>query len=83
MLNGALEDVPQNRKELCAYLKKYISIQKEHMNREEAHVYPTLNSTLTEDDWKNINTELAYIEDPLFGDKAEKSYQGLFQHIVS
>jgi len=36
------------------------------MNREEAYVYPVLNSTLDESDWGKIDSELAHIEDPLF-----------------
>lgn len=82
MLESVLADVPQKREDLCACLKKYISIQKEHMNQEEAHVYPILKSKLSEDDWKKIDSELAHIEDPLFGIKVEKSYLGLFQRIV-
>ena len=82
MLEGVLAEVPQNREELCAYLNKYITIQKEHMNQEEAHVYPILNSKLDEQDWVRIDSELANIEDPLFGKNVEKSYQGLLQQIV-
>ena len=83
MLQGALADIPQKREDLCAYLKKYFSIQKEHMNQEETYVYPALNSKLDENDWKIIDSELAHIEDPLFCGKVEKSYQRLFQQIVS
>lgn len=82
MLEGALADVPQSREELCTYLDEYISIQKEHMNEEEVQVYPVLSSKLDENDWKNIDTEFAHVEDPLFGEKVEKSYQGLIQQIV-
>ncbi|MDH3608637.1 MAG: hemerythrin domain-containing protein [Gammaproteobacteria bacterium] len=82
MLQGALADVPQSRAELCTYLDEYISIQKEHMNEEEVHVYPILSSKLDENDWKKIDHELAHVEDPLFGEKVEKSYQGLIQQIV-
>ena len=82
MLEGALADVPQSREELSVYLKEYISVQKEHMNQEEAHVYPILNEKLDEKDWKRINSELAHIEDPLFGKRVEKSYQELLQQIV-
>jgi len=82
MLEGALADVPQSREELCTYLNEYISIQKEHMNEEEVQVYPVLSSKLDENDWKNIDTEFAHVEDPLFGEKVEKSYQGLIQQIV-
>ncbi len=82
MLEGALADVPQKREELCSCLKKYISIQKEHMQQEEAYVYPILNSILDESDWGKIDSELAHIEDPLFSRKAEKTYQGLLQRII-
>lgn len=82
MLRGALVDVPQSREELCEYLKEYISVQKEHMNEEEVHIYPLLNSKLNENDWQNIDSELAHIEDPLFGNKVEKSYQSLLQYVV-
>ena len=83
MLSDALADIPQERKELCDYLKKYISIQKEHMNQEEVYVYPILSSTLDENDWEKIDSELALIDDPLFGKNVEKAYQGLFQQIIS
>jgi hemerythrin-like domain-containing protein len=83
VLEGALADVPQKREELCSCLKKYISIQKEHMQQEEAYVYPILNSILDENDWEKIDSELAHIEDPLFGKSLEKTYQGLLLQIIS
>ena len=83
MLEAALADLPQSRKELCAYLKKYIAIQKEHMHQEDLHVYPILNSTLDEHDWGIIDSELANVEDPLFGKKVEQSYKALLQRVLS
>ena len=83
MLQDALMDVPQRRDELCEYMKKYITVQKEHMNIEEASVYPVIDSTLNEEDWVKIISELTDVEDPLFGNKVEKSFQGLLQQIIS
>jgi len=83
MLQSALVDVPQKREELHRYLKEYISVQKEHMNREESLVYPTINSVLNDDDWENISSELEFVKDPLFGDRVKKSYQALLQNIIS
>ena len=83
MLEGVLAEVPQKREDICDNLKKYISIQKEHMDLEEAYVYPVINSTMNENDWNNIDSELAHVEDPLFGKNVEKAYQGLLQQIVS
>ena len=68
MLQSALADVPQKRDKLGRYLKEYISVQNEHMNKEESLVYPALNSVLKEDDWNSIDSELELIKDPLFGD---------------
>ena len=83
MLQNAIMANPQSRDELCRNLEKYISIQREHMNQEEAYVYPDLKTNLNKNDWKKIVTELTHIDDPLFGAKVEKSYQGLFYQIVS
>ena len=83
MLQSALAEVPQKREELYRYLNEYISVQKEHMNREESLVYPTINSVLNNDDWENIKSELEFAKDPLFGDKVKKSYQALLQNIIS
>lgn len=83
MLQSALADIPQSRDDLCASLKEYITIQKEHMNQEEAFVYPILNSKLNNKDWKKIDTELAHVEDPLFGTKIEEGYQRLLAQIIS
>ena len=80
-LEAVLADEPQDRQILCDNLRAYISVQKEHMNQEEASVYPVLNSTLDDQDWENIKSELAEVEDPLFGQQVEQSYRALLQHI--
>lgn len=81
MLESILADVPQERKALCSSLNAYITVQKEHMNSEEANIYPLLNASLNEKDWDNINSELADVEDPLFGRQIANAYQKLYQHI--
>lgn len=83
MLNDALADSPQKREVLCYDLKKYISTQIEHMELEEEHIYPSLRSTLNENEWKEIDNEFVCMNDPLFGKNTEKKYLGLFQKIIS
>ncbi|MFK7815629.1 MAG: hemerythrin domain-containing protein [Gammaproteobacteria bacterium] len=82
MLQSALADVPQKREDLYRYLQEYVAVQKEHMSREEALVYPTIKSVLNNNDWENINSELAFIKDPLFGDSVKKYYQALLQKVI-
>ena len=83
MLQNAIADVPQKREELSRYLGEYIAVQKNHMNREEALVYPAINSVLTDNDWGNISSELELVKDPLFGPSVKKSYQDLLQNVIS
>jgi len=83
MLQCALSGTPQERKELCNCLKDYISIQKEHMNREESLVYPTINTVLNDDEWSSISSELEFVKDPLFGDRVKKSYHDLLNKVIS
>ncbi len=82
-LQNALAGLPQEREELCTILEEYISVQRKHMDQEEVHVYPVLDSNFSKKDWQEIDNDLARAEDPLFGEKVQESFQRLFQHIMS
>lgn len=82
-LQNALAGVPQEREELCKILGEYISIQRKHIDREEAHVYPLLDSRLDKEDWQQIDRGIAKVEDPLFGKDVHESYQRLLAQIMS
>ncbi len=83
MMQAVSASEPQDREKLYKYLTDYIRSQKEHMNKEESPVYPAIDSTLSENDWKNINSELVFAQDPMFGDRVKDSYQGLLQKVLS
>jgi hemerythrin-like domain-containing protein len=82
MLQNALADVPQKREDLSRYLEEYVAAQKNHMNREEALVYPAINLVLTDSDWGNVSSELESVKDPLFGPRVKKSYQDLLKKVI-
>lgn len=82
-LQSASAGFPQEREELCTILGEYISVQRKHMDREEANVYPVLNSKLTKKDWQQIDRDIAKVEDPLFGEDVHESYQRLLAQIMS
>ncbi len=83
MLQAVLANEPQEREKLYRYLEEYIGAQKQHMNKEESPVYPAIDSRLGENDWQNINSELAFIVDPMFGSKTKHCYQELLQKVIS
>ena len=82
MLQAASSGLPQERSRLCGYLEQYITKQIEHMNHEEASVYPEIDSALSDQEWLDIDSELKDVEDPLFGKKIKKSYQALLQQVI-
>lgn len=82
MLKDALADIPQSRDELCESMSRYITLQREHMDKEEVEVYPFLKSNLDANDWENIDSELSKIDDPLFGENVKKSYQSLLFQVI-
>ena len=83
MVQAALAGEPQKRQELYRYLKEYVDRQKNHMNKEESPVYSVIESTLSEHDWKNINSELSSVNDPMFGKDVKRSYQELLQKVIN
>jgi len=82
-LQGAISGTPQIREDLYRDLQEYISVQKAHMNREESHVYPVINTILSDHDWKNVSSTLEMTQDPLFGPSVRKSYQALLQKVIN
>ena len=82
MLQAAVSDMPQERAQLCEYLEEYITKQVEHMNHEEASVYPEIESALSDQEWREVNSELSDVEDPLFGGNIKKIYKALYQQVV-
>ncbi len=82
MIDSARAGIPQSREELCNYLRDYLSVQIEHMNLEEATVYPEIRKNLTAKDWDSIDSNLADKNDPMFGEQVEQSYAGLLERIM-
>ncbi len=64
-------------------LEQYISVQKSHLDYEEAIVFPLLRSRLTEDDWRNLeqNWSQKTAHDPLFGPEISETYRNLYQQL--
>ncbi len=83
MLEAAILERPQDRGKLCENLRKYITVQKEHMDKEEVYVYPVIKYYLKYKDWNKIKSDLASVEDPIFGDKVKKTYQNLLDKVTA
>ncbi|GAA0411027.1 hemerythrin domain-containing protein [Cocleimonas flava] len=70
-----------SREELVKKIQEYIDLEREHMNLEEAVVFPLINKTLEDKDWKLLEELIETESDPLFTDKIEESFKVLYQSI--
>ena len=71
------------RDELVQDFKDYIANYYAHMNKEEDDLLPRADSTLNEEDWTNISSELDMDDDPVFGNIVDKQYAGLYKAILA
>jgi len=63
ILNGAM----LKRESIEAPARTYITHFRKHMQKEEADVFPLMQTRLSEEDWAAIEKAAPFKEDPLFG----------------
>ncbi|KAG1694652.1 hypothetical protein GQR58_006653 [Nymphon striatum] len=69
------------REELVKNIQDYIELEWEHMNLEESVVFPLIDKTLEDKDWKLLEELIEADADPLFSDKIEDTFKTLYQSI--
>lgn len=63
-------------------LSDYIEYQQNHLNAEEARLFPRLEQQLTEWDWGRLEQWMPSRSDPLFGSQTEQRYKALYARIA-
>jgi len=67
--------------ELKHQLAEFLSRQRRHIYIEEIKIYPLLERVLTKLDWDAIQSMVAPINDPVFGDRTRNDYERLYAMI--
>jgi len=63
--------------------KSYVAFQWEHIRLEETKILPAARETLSEADWRTIDTAFGENDDPIFGANPQAAFNGLFRKIVA
>ena len=66
------------RETVTAQGEDYISLCRNHMNKEELGLFPAALQVLNEQDWANINAAMKFKEDPVFGKVVKEEYRALY-----
>ena len=83
LLEEVMDDAIISRDEVENAGRDYIRRQRDHLNAEEAEIFPLINRTLTEEEWKYIEEHAPSSDDPLFGRQVETRYESLYRLITS
>lgn len=67
--------------ELKAHVVAYTNLQREHMSREEHHLFPLAEQVVQAEDWDAIEREEREVDDPLFDQRLTR-FDSIYQHIV-
>jgi len=63
-------------------LRRYVDFYLAHMALEEDEIFPLAERHLTDEDWRQLDAELAGEPDPLTGRSPDEEYRVLFDRIV-
>ena len=66
-----------DRSSLASQLKRFVQNYKKHMKDEEERVFQLALETLTEEDWRVVDSSMEFIDDPLFGTRVRHRYRRL------
>ena len=67
--------------ELKHRLAEFLSRQRRHLYAEEMDVYPLIQRVLTDQDWKDIQSIVPLMDDPVFGERTRNDYERLHRMI--
>lgn len=78
LLDGLINDsLILTRQELQDKITAFIEAQTEHLNTEEANLFPLINNTLQDADWAEVEQGMQEHIDPLFGSHILDRYRSL------
>jgi hemerythrin-like domain-containing protein len=72
-----------SREKIVTDLKNYISTYYLHLEKEEGSLFSLAMNVLTEDDWKMIDKQMQFVDDPLFGRILSDQYASIYKVILS
>lgn len=61
----------------------YTRLMREHMQQEQAEIYPAVEQHLTPADWLIIDARIHFVDDPVFGERVEARYRNLHREIAA
>ncbi len=85
-LAGALDewikDQTGDRKDLVELAESFLDVYRRHIEAEDMIFFPLAEERLEAADWQAIDTDLARMNDPLFGERSAEAYRRLNRNLT-
>lgn len=72
-----------SREKIVTDLNNYINIYYSHIEKEEDKMFSLARNILSDNDWRDIDNEMQFVDDPLFGKILNDQYTSLYKVILS
>lgn len=67
--------------ELKQQLSDFLLIQRQHIYKEEVEVYPVVQTVLTVEDWRRLQSMASILDEPTHGRSTREDYERLYREI--
>jgi hemerythrin-like domain-containing protein len=80
-LENILQGGVMPRDELEVQGREFIAMQRQHLSLEEQEAFPIIDQVMTEEDWKEVLTNLPRHDDPVFEAPDKIRFHNLFEYL--
>lgn len=81
-VQAVLDEAQVARQSFAEWARRFIGLQRNHMQNEERVFFPAAEQSLSAEDWAEIQSRASDQEDPLFGDDVGNRYEVLRNDIL-
>jgi hemerythrin-like domain-containing protein len=82
LFRAAAEDCIVPASDLVESARRYITLQRTHLEQENEIIYPLMDKLFGPDDWKEIEKKIEIQNDPLFNKPSKREFTQLYHHIL-
>ena len=62
--------------------REFIALQRQHIDIEEQELFPLLEKTITEAEWKKLEEEIPHMDDPVFHRQDYNRFRSLIDYLA-
>jgi len=82
LLEGVIQGEVVPREEIEVRGRDFIALQRQHIDLEEQELFPLVEKNLTEEEWKQLETSIPHMDDPVFQRQDYNRFRSLIDYLA-